>query len=49
MEDELNAASDEDFVEKPPVAIVVIACAIESKTGIPAPHSITAHAIVKVR
>ena len=32
----------DDFVEYPPVAIVVIACAIESKTGIPALPNISA-------
>ena len=48
MEEELNAAKESDLVEYPPVARVVIACAIESNIGIPAPHSINAHTIVNV-
>ena len=48
MVEELNAANDSDFVEYPPVARVVIACAIESNIGIPAPHNINAHITVKV-
>ena len=48
MVEELNAAKDSDFVEYPPVASVVIACAIESNIGIPAPHNINDHKTVNV-
>ena len=48
MEEELNAAKESDLVEYPPVARVVMACAIESNIGIPAPHNINDHITVNV-